>query len=67
MQETRLIQYKNKLQKRFSVQKTTLKKKTYFMNSIKGEYKTSVRTFDPREINRKITEKVQYNTREKKQ
>lgn len=37
------------------------------MNSIKGEYKTSVRTFDPREINRKITEKVQYNTREKKQ
>lgn len=49
------------------MQKTTLKKKTYFMNSIKGEYKTSVRTFDPREINRKIIEKVQYNTREKKQ
>lgn len=36
------------------------------MSCIKGEYKTTVRTFDPRELNRKITEKVQYNTREKK-
>lgn len=35
-------------------------KKEVFYEHIKGEYKTTVRTFDPREINRKIIEK--YNT-----
>lgn len=46
-----------------SVMKTTAK---YFLNSIAGEYKTSVRTFDTREIKRKIYSESAYNTTREK-
>lgn len=36
--------------------------KKYFLNSIAGEYKTSVRTFDTREIKRESYRESAYNT-----